>query len=125
MRKPMAMLIRSILFVKDVELMSSFYRAALDLTVVSQEPGWVVLSDGGVEIALHGIPAEIASTIIIESPPVPRSETPIKLVFATADLESASAAIHKAGGWIERSFEDRFDAKDPEGNIFQVARDSV
>ena len=125
MRNHMTMFIRSILFVKDVELMSSFYQAALGLTVVSQESGWVVLSDGGVELALHGIPAEIASTIIIENPPVPRSETPIKLVFATSDLEYASAAINKVGGWIERSFEDRFDAKDPEGNIFQVALDTV
>jgi predicted enzyme related to lactoylglutathione lyase len=117
----MAMLIRSILFVKDAELMSSFYQAALGLNVICHEPGWIVLSNGGVELALHGIPAEIASTIIIENPPVSRSETPIKLVFAAKDLEAAAAAIENAGGWIERRFEERFDAKDPEGNIFQVA----
>ena len=125
MHNHMAMLIRSILFVKDVEVMSSFYQMALDLTVVSRDPGWIVLSDGDAEIALHGIPATIASTIIIENPPMPRTETPIKLVFATADLAYTSAAVSKAGGWIERSFEDRFDAKDPEGNIFHVALNTV
>jgi len=86
-------LARAILFVKDIDRMTAFYRDTLGLAELHREPGWVEL-DG---LALHAIPAHIDVTV----GPV-REGTPIKLVFASDDAEAAG------------------DRVDPEGNVFQI-----
>ena len=120
----MARLGRAILFAKDLARMVAFYRSALQLPVVSDDPGFVVLGESGMELALHEIPARFARDIEIADPPVPRSKTPVKLVFAVADLDDARDRFAAAGGIIGEpwSIGDRrlADGTDPEGNVIQL-----
>jgi predicted enzyme related to lactoylglutathione lyase len=73
---------------------------------------------------LHATPADIAKNIEIKSPPIPREEDPVKLIFEVKDLESARAQLESLGMQVlrrpwQKSVE-TCDAVDPEGNIFQI-----
>jgi len=74
---------------------------------------------------VHAIPAIIASTITIRSPPELREDTPIKLFFTVPSLAKAQRLASTAGGevfdetWEGDGFLAR-NGRDPEGNIFQV-----
>jgi len=43
---------------------------------------WANFEAGGAQFVIHAIPAEIAKNIGIKSPPTPREEYPLKLIFA-------------------------------------------
>ena len=115
---------RAILFVKDFEHMLEFYRKCFGLTPVAgqESPGWAELDAGGVRVALHAIPSEIARRIALETPARPREETPIKLVFVVPDVGAERARLVSLG---VRMSEVRdwggCDGVDPEGNVFQIA----
>jgi predicted enzyme related to lactoylglutathione lyase len=113
-----------VIFAKDVERLAAFYREGLGLTVLPErsKEGWVVLDAGGAQVALHAIPPHIARDIEITDPPQERSDTPIKLVFQTADMDTACARLEKLGAKVlpPRASGSR-DGVDPEGNIFQLA----
>jgi predicted enzyme related to lactoylglutathione lyase len=115
----------AMLFAKDMEKMSAFYREGLGLAIVPEKSskGWTVFDAEGALFALHEIPAAIASHIEIKDPPEERSDTPIKLVFQTAEMEAVCASVEAAGGRLfpPRSSGSR-DALDPEGNVFQLKR---
>lgn len=114
----------AMLFAKDMERMTRFYRDALGLVVLPEESseGWVVMETEGCRFALHAIPAPIASSIVIEEPPVARVETPIKLIFEVENLEAARAHVERHGAVLlpERMPGAR-DFLDPEGNVVQIA----
>ena len=64
---------------------------------------------------------EIATTIEITNPPQERSDTPIKLVFQTPDLEAACVRLVRLGGHLSpHARPTSRDALDPEGNILQL-----
>lgn len=69
-------------------------------------------------------PAEIAKSIEIESPPIPREEHPLKLVFDLKDVEVERERMEALGVQIlRRPWQkpgEACDAVDPEGNIFQI-----
>lgn len=113
----------AMLFAKDMEKMTAFYRDGLALSVLpdrSQE-GWVVFDAGGAFFALHAIPEAISREIEITSPPQERGDTPIKLVFQTADLEGVCARLSDMGAKVLPPRASGYrDAVDPEGNIFQI-----
>lgn len=113
----------AMLFVKDLERATAFYRDGVGLPAVSEasSPGFVVFEGGGVRFALHAIPEEIARDLEITVPPAARSETPIKLVFETPDLEADCARLVAAGATLlDRRWEGSQDLLDPEGNVLQV-----
>ena len=69
-------LVRAIIFVKDMPSIAAFYQDVLGLTEVVTDDtsdGWRVLSAGGMQLALHAIPAQIAEGIAISAPPEARS----------------------------------------------------
>jgi predicted enzyme related to lactoylglutathione lyase len=118
-------------FARDMERMLSFYRGTLGMAPApgaQSMPDWQVLHTGGVELALHGIPAEFARDIQISEPPEPRSAAVTKLVFKVEDLETARRELIGAGA-IELQQPAlnlpgqrvRCDFLDPEGNIFQIS----
>jgi catechol 2,3-dioxygenase-like lactoylglutathione lyase family enzyme len=108
-----------ILFVADVPKMVAFYRDVLGLSVVHDEPGWVVLDAGGTQVAIHEMRGE---------PPSDgsrRADCYLKHVFHVEDLAAARARLQAAGVALDpvhtydgRSF---CNAIDPEGNVFQLA----
>src|SRR5215469_16524594 len=74
--------------------------------------------------SLHAIPAEIAKNIEIASPPTPREEHPVKLIFEVKDVESECARLESLGiQLVRRPWHkpgEACDAVDPEGNVFQI-----
>ena len=117
-------LMRVIIFVKDMERMGAFYQDALGLRALPDKArdGWAEFEDGASVLALHAIPTEYAKNIVINVPPAPREENPIKLVFQTPDLSAARAHLI-AHGAVMGEIRDlsRCDGLDPEGNVFQIA----
>ena len=110
------------IFAKDMDRMTAFYRDAVGLRLIpeARQEGWVEFDAGGCRLALHAIPADIAKDIQITTPPRPRSNTPIKLVFETPDLEAARAHLVSQGAVMHEPRKGACDGLDPEGNVFQI-----
>ena len=65
----------AMLFVKDLERMTTFYTEVLGLTTVpdTRLADWVEFRSDGSQFSLHAIPADRAAGIHIGSPPSPRA----------------------------------------------------
>ena len=115
-----------LLFAKDLPTLVDFYAAAFGLTpVASSDAGYVALTDGqDTMLAVHAIPADIADTIVIGSPPGFRDDVAIKPCFVTDDLGAARRAIVDHGGQAKEpwAWEGTLycECSDPEGNVLQV-----
>ncbi|MBK0378417.1 VOC family protein [Mucilaginibacter segetis] len=108
---------RIILFVHNVDKLTSFYTANFGLAVTEEIKGeWVVLNAGSLEIALHkaGNAYETGT------------ENNTKLVFLTDALEQVRNNLLSNGAQMRevKSFEGInslfCDGEDPEGNVFQL-----
>lgn len=114
---------RAILFVKDMDRMAAFYGKTLGLERIPEGGGaeWLEYDAGGARLALHAIPAEIASGIVVSDPPRRRSEAPIKLVFSVGDLVAERQRLVACGvSMSEVQPWGGCDGIDPEGNVFQL-----
>ena len=113
---------RVLLFVKDLPRMASFYGELLGVKPVAttQSETWVEFETRCATIALHVIPASIASTIEVRTPPEPRDDTPIKLMFEVADLKTECQRLEVLGATLIRRPWAAVDAIDPEENIIQI-----
>lgn len=117
----------AVVFAKNVERLTAFYRDAMSLAVTHEEPGLAVLEGNGVQLVLHAIPSHIADTFEIADPPVAREDTAIKLFFRVADFDAARTAAVAHGGrfdppereWGARGFR-ACEGVDPEGNVVQI-----
>ena len=116
----------AILYVKDLERMKGFYGEILDVAPTNQNQTnvWACFETDGARLALHANPVEIAKEIEIKSPPAPREQSPLKLVFEVTDVESLRARLESLGAQILRRTwqnpREACDVVDPEGNIFQL-----
>jgi len=114
---------QAMIFVKRIDLMTTFYRDGLGLKVIPNEceDGFVVFEAGGTTLALHAIPPAIAKTIEIADPPVTRSDTAIKLIFEVADLIAARSHLARHGAIMSDPTEwGGCNGADPEGNVFMI-----
>jgi catechol 2,3-dioxygenase-like lactoylglutathione lyase family enzyme len=114
---------QAMIFVKRMDLMTTFYRDGLGLKVLPRksEEGFVVFDAGGVTLALHAIPAPIAKTIEIGDPPVARSDTALKLIFEVASVEEARVHLARHGAIMsEPRSGGGCNGTDPEGNVFMI-----
>jgi len=113
----------ALIFVKDIERMTAFYRDGLGLRVLPEKAseGWVEFAAGDAALALHSIPSDIAKDIKITTPPEPRSNTAIKLVFEVLDLGPARAHLIAHGAVMHEPHRwNGCAGLDPEGNVFQI-----
>lgn len=114
----------ALVFVKDLERMKQFYAGMLGVQPADHNAAWAAFDTGGARFALHAIPAEIAQHIQIASPPLPREQAPVKLIFEVPDVESARARLESLGAkTLRRPWQqpgEACDAVDPEGNVFQI-----
>jgi catechol 2,3-dioxygenase-like lactoylglutathione lyase family enzyme len=116
----------AMVFAKDMAKMTTFYRDGMGLRLIAERSNeeWSEFDAGGAGFALHRIPEHIARAIVIETPPLPRAETPIKLSFETADVHAAREQLLANGGVMDavQTEGDRvyFQGLDPEGNVFAV-----
>jgi hypothetical protein len=65
-----------ILYVKDLERMKLFYSQMLGASPTNQglTDACATFETGSARFSLHAIPADIAKSIVIESPPTPREQ---------------------------------------------------
>lgn len=115
----------TLIYAKDLALLASFYRQLLSLSEVHASDELVVLRSPDVELIVHQIPAHIAETIVVESPPVPREDGAIKPFFAVASFAEAQAlATGMGGALVGPQYQGPgfriTNAYDPEGNIIQL-----
>ncbi len=115
----------AVIFAIDMERLARFYASLLAMTRLDADADHAVLSDDDFELVIHAIPAQYAADIVIASPPEPREETPIKLVWTVESLDRCAEHAASTGGrlfeqtWHWRGFRLR-NGCDPEGNIFQL-----
>ena len=111
------------LFVKDLERMAAFYTEVLGMKVIADTrlETWVEFESSGSRFSLHAIPADIASGVTIEAPPVPRERSVTKLTFEVADVEGTLARIEAMGLPLLRRPWGGVEASDPEGNVFALS----
>jgi catechol 2,3-dioxygenase-like lactoylglutathione lyase family enzyme len=71
----------AMLFVKDLDRMTAFYRDVLGLEPIDETrlEDWVEFRGEGVRFSLHRIPSAIATVIRIDSPPRPREQSSARL----------------------------------------------
>ncbi|MBV8731046.1 MAG: VOC family protein [Acidobacteriia bacterium] len=116
----------AMLYVKDLNAMKQFYGDMLGLKPTNQDwtDVWATFDTGNTRLALHAIPAEIAKSIEIASPPAQREKSPVKLIFEVKYVESERARLESLGiQMVRRPWQkigEACDGIDPEGNIFQI-----
>jgi predicted enzyme related to lactoylglutathione lyase len=115
----------TLIYAKDLARLTNFYRTLLQMDILSQDDGFVVLENHDIQLLLHAIPDAIASRIVIEVPPRLREEGAIKPFFTVPSLAWAEAKAADLGGgclsqqWSIPGLVLR-NAFDPEGNILQL-----
>ena len=113
------------IYAKDLEQLTAFYQSLLGMECVAEEAGVRVLQSADMQMVLHAIPAAIAATFTISSPPEKREEAALKFFFTVPSLAEAERIAAAAGGevfgptWDGPDFRVR-NGCDPEGNIFQL-----
>ena len=113
------------IYAKDLSRLSGFYESLLGMSRVHSAPDLVVLRSPDIQLTLHAIPAPIAASISISSPPDKREDAALKFFFTVPSIAEAVAKAPGLGGevlpeqWQGPGFR-VCNAVDPEGNIFQV-----
>ena len=113
----------AMLFVKDLDRMTAFYRDVLGLEPIEETrlENWVEFGGDGVRFSLHAIPSAIATGIRIDSPPRPREQSSAKLTFAVQSVDATLKKIEQMGLPLLRRPWGGTEAVDPEGNVFAVS----
>jgi predicted enzyme related to lactoylglutathione lyase len=114
-----------IIFSVDVPRLAAFYQAVLGVTPTSDGSDDVRLRSDREEVLVHSVPATVAKTISIQSPPEARDSSAIKPVFDVDSLQAALDAVELNGGVATgRTFSmdglTRHDVLDPDGNVIQL-----
>jgi catechol 2,3-dioxygenase-like lactoylglutathione lyase family enzyme len=116
----------AVVFAKDVDRLARFYAGVLGLHVAERGDDHVVLESSGLQLLVHGIPPDVASTIAITDPPARRATAAIKPVFFVSSMSAIRGTVEALGGVMESreqewSFQGAVvcDGLDPEGNVIQ------
>jgi catechol 2,3-dioxygenase-like lactoylglutathione lyase family enzyme len=114
----------AMLFVKDLERMTMFYRDVLGLEPIEDTrlDNWLEFKGDDSRFALHAIPTAIAAGITIESPPRARENGGIKLTFAVRDVDTTLRRVEALGLPLLKRPWGAIEAVDPEGNVFALTR---
>ena len=112
-------------YASDMERVAGFYEAVLGMVRLKASNDLIVMESQSVQLLVHAIPAPIAATITISTPPELREQTALKFFFTVPSIEAARTTARSLGGdvhsqqWQGPGFL-VCNANDPEGNIFQV-----
>lgn len=115
----------ALIYAKDMARMSAFYQSLLSARLLASDDDHHVLESDDIQLVIHAIPAHIASTFEVATPPVPREEQAIKLFFSVLSLPWAAETVSAMGGAVfgPTYAGPGFNARngiDPEGNVFHV-----
>jgi catechol 2,3-dioxygenase-like lactoylglutathione lyase family enzyme len=110
---------QAMLFVKDLDRMTAFYRDVMGFEPVEETrlEDWVELRTGGAGLSLHAIPPHLAQSIEIPSPPRPRETQACKLIFGVEDLAAEQRRLSERGVVLLDRPWGGWEAVDPEGNV--------
>jgi predicted enzyme related to lactoylglutathione lyase len=114
-----------VIFSVDVPRLAGFYQAVLGVMPTNEGSDDIRLRNDREEVLVHSVPAKVAKTISIQTPPEARDSSPIKPVFDVDSLEAALEAVELNGGVATgRTFSldglTRHDVLDPDGNVIQL-----
>ena len=116
----------AVLYAKLLAPMVDFYVNAIGFSMIKEDVDFAVLEANGFQLVILQAPQHIAEAITITSPPEPREETPVKLVFF-AGINTVRSRAEQYGGTMKLPAQEwKFqkmtvcDGIDPEGNIFQI-----
>ncbi len=117
----------AVIYVKDLQRMSTFYATCFGMSTVELDDGFCVLSAGEWDLSLVVVPAAVAATIVITDPPRRRESAPVKLAFDVAGIEGVRSTVIATGGRVDPSGAAwdfagvrHLDGLDPEGNVVQL-----
>jgi catechol 2,3-dioxygenase-like lactoylglutathione lyase family enzyme len=102
---------RVILFTRQIDKMTAFYRDVLGLKVVTNDPGWRELDAGGITIALHSGP---------HSP----GKKGRKIAFKAKNVAALAKTLNARGAKFGKVSTGEFhlcNGKDPDGNPIQLS----
>ena len=116
----------AVIYAKQLATLRRFYQATTGLALVQEADGHLVLASPAFELVLVAMPAAIADTLHIASPPLRREDTPIKLVFVVDSLARIRDLAATLGGELNPAGQEWIfggqrvcDGHDPEGNVLQ------
>jgi catechol 2,3-dioxygenase-like lactoylglutathione lyase family enzyme len=120
--------IQGVVYVVDLERMTTFYADVLGLEVVEHDPGdFATMESGDVALSLVRMPDEWAAEVEITDPPSRREDVALKMSFPVASIAAARTAAAAAGGLVDDpSTEWAFrgdvvcHGHDPEGNVISL-----
>ena len=119
--------VSAVLFAKDSHKVATFYREVMSASLHRSEPGFEVLDCLGFRLVVHQIPAALAESVEITTPPERRERTAVRLDFPVRDVEAARRRAKQLGGQIDESpppwaagQQSFFLGYDPEGNVVGV-----
>jgi predicted enzyme related to lactoylglutathione lyase len=116
----------AVLYVKNLDRVAAFYAGVLELAEEGRDTDHVVLESPAFQLVVLQIPAEIASSIKLTSPPTRRAMGAVKLVFFVSSIAAIRTSVEAFGGvmnppdkeWSFQGFK-VCDGLDPEGNVIQ------
>lgn len=117
------------IYAVNAERVADFYKQIAGMATLHKREDLIVLQSSDIQLLIHRIPANIASNITIEEPPVKRENVALKFFLTIESLNSAKESAKKLGGkvysetWSGPGFV-ACNAMDPEGNVIQL-RESV
>jgi predicted enzyme related to lactoylglutathione lyase len=118
-------MIGQVVYAKNPEQMATFYSSLFEMDRREVGGGSFTLVRAGMEISIVKIPDDVATTITLSAPPIPRETTPLKFSVEVSSIDRTAATAQTLGGvprgqpwnWNSRR---HLDIIDVEGNIFQV-----
>jgi catechol 2,3-dioxygenase-like lactoylglutathione lyase family enzyme len=106
---------RVIIFTRQMEAMTKFYRDVIGLAQINEEPGWKEFAAGGCNLALHAGTSAIGSR-------------PPKLVFYSRNVAETRGSLLRRGATLGKvksaSGLHLCEGRDPDGNPFQISNRS-
>ena len=121
------MLKGAVLYAKNLDNLVEFYLLIGGQKIDGVKAEFAVIANSGTELIIIQTPKEIAAQIVIEDPPMVRSETPLKPIFEVSSIADVLKAVTKFGSrpapgakpWAFRQYLVQ-DIIDPEGNVIQL-----
>ena len=119
--------VNAVMFVRDLAIVSTFYRQVLGVAVLRGDEYHAVLDCSGFELMIHQIPPHLMPVVAPGEPVQRRERGAVRLDFAVQDLTHARSEARRLGGQIDErpppwapAGMNFFLAQDPEGNVFGV-----
>lgn len=116
----------AVLYAKDMDKVAAFYAAVLGLGEVGRDDEHVLLDSRAFQLVVRRIPADVAATIPIASPPARRADAVLKLVYFVSSIADVCASVPAHGGVMDEAAKgwsfhgwNVWDGLDPEGNVIQ------